>query len=186
MEESAKSLRLSKRKFLVTTATATAAICAWDPFVSVSHAASPNRRRLSLNGAWRVARAGESELIPATVPGCIHTDLLAAGKIPDPYLRDNEKDVQWVGEATWIYQRTFRVPKDLLAQPRVLLRCEGLDTLAVIQINGQEIGRADNMFRTWEFDVKPALKPGENTIQVTFTSPLPLMKERQAKRVLYE
>ncbi len=25
--------------------------------------------------------------IPATVPGCVHTDLLAAGLIPDPYLR---------------------------------------------------------------------------------------------------
>jgi len=32
------------------------------------------------------------------VPGCIHTDLLAAGKIADPFYRDNEKDVQWVGE----------------------------------------------------------------------------------------
>jgi beta-mannosidase len=31
--------------------------------------------------------------IPATVPGCVHTDLLAAGRIPDPYLDTNEAEL---------------------------------------------------------------------------------------------
>src|SRR5215472_15939782 len=186
MEGSPKPFGLSKRKFLSTTATATAAVYAWDPFMSVGEPASRERWHINLNGQWRVNKLGQTESIPAVVPGCIHTDLLGARKIPDPFIRDNEKEVQWVGEASWVYQRSFRVPKELLAAPRVLLRCEGLDTLATLKINGQEIGRANNMFRTWEFDAKSALKVGENTIEIAFASPLPLMKEQQAKRVLYE
>jgi beta-mannosidase len=61
-----------------------------------------------------------------------------------------------------------------------------LDTLASIKINGRELGAADNMFRLWEFDAKGALQAGENGIEITFHSPLPLMREREAKRPLYE
>ncbi len=46
---------------------------------------------LSLNGPWQVAITGSEEWLPATVPGCVQTDLLAAGRIPDPFFRDNEE-----------------------------------------------------------------------------------------------
>jgi len=59
-------------------------------------------------------QAGTDEPVKATVPGTVHTDLLVAGKIPDPYFRDNEDRLQWIGEADWIYRRTFEVPEDFL------------------------------------------------------------------------
>ena len=43
---------------------------------------------LSLNGAWQLQQADGDLRAPATVPGCVHTDLLAAGLIPDPFYRD--------------------------------------------------------------------------------------------------
>jgi beta-mannosidase len=179
--------KISKRKFLITTAAVAAAACAWEPLISICNAATPESpRRLNLNGIWQVSQADKNDWIPATVPGCVHTDLLAAGKIPDPFYRDNEKAVQWVGESNWIYKRTFNVPDDVLKNDRVLLRCEGLDTLATIKINGKEIGRTDNMFRTWEFDTKPFLNAGQNTIEVTFDSPFPYMKKRNDQRKMYE
>ena len=64
--------------------------------------------------------------LPATVPGCIHSDLLAADLIPDPFYRDNEHAVMWIGEAEWIYRRTFDVPAQFLDKSRILLRCAGL------------------------------------------------------------
>ncbi len=134
---------------------------------------------LTLNGVWRVTQAGLSGTIPAQVPGCIHTDLLAAGKIPDPFYRDNETAVQWVGETGWVYTREFQVPAATLRCDRVLLRCEGLDTLATVRVNGRKVGRADNMYRTWEFDVKRALKAGRNRIEVTFDSVIPEIARRQ-------
>ena len=64
-------------------------------------------RHISLNGAWEFRQAGKPETINAVVPGCVHTDLLAAGLIPDPYYRDNESSLQWIGEVDWIYRKDF-------------------------------------------------------------------------------
>ena len=140
--------------------------------------------RLDLGGAWQVSREGTSQWLPATVPGCIHTDLLAAKKIPDPFYGDNEKKVQWVGEANWIYRRSFDVTPGLLARDHVTLKCEGLDTLAAIGLNGTQVAQTDNMFRTYEFDVKKLLKPGANTLEIKFDSVLPLMRAKEAQRKL--
>ena len=129
----------------------------------------------TLNGSWQVKQVGTEEAIPATVPGCVHTDLLAAGKIADPFYRDNEDRLRWIGESEWVYSRTFTLSPQLLTQEKLILRCEGLDTLATVRVNGREIGHADNMFRTWELDLKPVAVEGENTIEVQFASPLPII-----------
>jgi beta-mannosidase len=170
-------------KFLLLIA---AALGAFGSFLSDAHAAKTGSWRLNLNGAWQVAQSGNSEWIAATVPGCIHTDLLAAGKIPDPFYRDNETSVQWVGEANWVYKRLFNISEADLRHDRIFLRCEGIDTLAAVKINGQELGQTDNMFRTYEFDAKPALKTGDNSIEISFASPLPYMKKRNTERTMYE
>jgi beta-mannosidase len=151
------------------------------------HAVSEKSKRveqLTLNGQWELYRVGETESIPATVPGCVHTDLLAAKKIEDPYYRDSEHQVMWIGENDWMYRRVFTVPADLLAQDRVLLRCDGLDTLATIKLNGQDIGQSDNMFRVWEFDVKDSLQPGENILEIRFDSPVRYVRSKTAERRL--
>ena len=164
-------------------ATAVAAVLAWEPVVSFGQTVTQARpRRLDLGGMWQVSHAGKDNWIPASVPGCIHTDLLAAGQIPDPFYRDNEKSVQWISDTDWRYQRSFDVPAEVLKNDRVLLRCEGLDTLAVIKINGHEVGRADNMFRLWEFDVKSQLQTGENSIEVLFKSPSAYIKQHDSEQ----
>ena len=109
---------------------------------------------LDLGGRWRLRQADKKRTVAATVPGCVHTDLMAAGVIDDPSWRDNLDKVQWIGETNWVYSRAFSVPAPMLARDRVVLRCEGLDTFATIAINGRRAGKADNMFRSWEFDVK--------------------------------
>jgi beta-mannosidase len=173
--------KISKRKFLITTATAAAAALTWEPVFSLAKAATISLpRRLSLDGDWQLSQAGKDVWISAIVPGGTYTDLLAAGKIPEPFYRDNEKVVQWVGDSDWTYQRTFNAPDDVLKNDRVLLRCEGLDTLARIKINGIEAGSADNMFRLWEFDVKSLLRPGENEIEILFESPAAYIKMRES------
>jgi beta-mannosidase len=40
---------------------------------------------------------------PAVVPGCVHTDLMAAGVISDPYLDGNEAALTWMYEIDWRY-----------------------------------------------------------------------------------
>src|SRR5580704_1860574 len=110
---------ITRRKFLITTATGAAAVVAWNPlFPPVAAAAIADSQRLSLDGGWQVSEAGKGDWTAAMVPGCVHTDLLAAGRIPDPFYRDNEKAVQRVGQTDWIYRRTFNVPPEVLANDR--------------------------------------------------------------------
>ncbi len=138
---------------------------------------------VDLNGGqWEVWSPNAPDYVPETlsaqVPGCIHLDLLANDKIQDPFYRDNEDYLHWIGESDWTYQRSFEVSKEVLSSERILLRCEGLDTFATITVNDQYVGETDNMFRTYEFDVKPLLQPGENTLQIAFNSVMPYIRAK--------
>ncbi len=133
---------------------------------------------LSLNGIWQLARKHNQDTIPATVPGNVHQALLAAERIPDPYFRENERDLQWIGQEAWRYRRTFELNEDQLATDSINLVCKGLDTFATVEINGTEIAKTNNMFREWSFEVLPQLKAGENTIEIIFDSVFPYIEEK--------
>jgi beta-mannosidase len=102
-----------------------------------------------LGGTWNLR--GIDVDLPATVPGCVHTDLLAAGRIPDPFLDDNELAVAWVGRQDWTYSRD--IAWDGPDCDRVDLVFEGLDTVARIELDGTVVGETRNMHRTYRFDV---------------------------------
>ncbi|HET8661884.1 MAG TPA: glycoside hydrolase family 2 protein [Micromonosporaceae bacterium] len=116
-------------------------------------------------GPAAVAAAGP---VAATVPGSVHTDLLAAGLVDDPYLDDNELRLAWVGHTDWRYETRFGHP-DRGAE-RVDLECDGLDTVATVTLNGVEVGRTANMHRRYRFAVGEHLVAGENRLRIRFGS----------------
>jgi beta-mannosidase len=122
----------------------------------------------ALHEGWTLRQVGEPEPVPATVPGCVHTDLLAAGRIPDPYLDRNEQAVAWIGRADWLYEATFDWEPG--GAQRTELVCAGLDTVATITLNDVEIGHTANMHRSYRFDVGGHLRQGSNTLAVRFDS----------------
>ena len=134
----------------------------------------------SLNGTWELRRPGDSTSIPAAVPGSVQPALIAAGELPDLFYRDNELQQMWVGETDWTFSRTFDVAPELLRHDRVLLRCHGLDTIATITLNGTVIAHTGNMYRTYEFDLKPHLRAGSNAIQIDFAAPMPYQRHMDA------
>ena len=138
---------------------------------------------IHLNGTWTLSQPDLDQSIPAEVPGTVLSDLLKAGLVENPYYRDNESRAQWVGEKNWVFSRTFDLPADTLGREHILLRCEGLDTFASIRLNGREVGRTDNMFRTHEFEIGDLLKE-HNEIEITFESVLPYMAEKTAGKKL--
>ncbi|MDQ0797951.1 glycoside hydrolase family 2 protein [Streptomyces sp. B1I3] len=101
-----------------------------------------------LTDGWSL-RHGQAQL-PAQVPGCVHTDLLAAQVIEDPFLGRNETEVAWVGRRAWTYLND--VAHDSRHE-RTDLVFEGLDTAARITFADREIGTTRNMHRTYRFDV---------------------------------
>lgn len=126
----------------------------------------------SLDGAWELRKCGSDEVIGATVPGCVHLDLMNAKIIEDPFYGDNEYKVAWVHECDWEYSRAFEVDERLLDSDKVCLECDGLDTIADVTINGCALGRVENMYIQHCFDVRDKLIPGTNNIQISFVSPV--------------
>lgn len=107
--------------------------------------------------------------IPATVPGTVHTDLLAAGLIPDPYLDLNEEILGWIGHQVWVYETSFEVSA-AGGGPRSILEFDGLDTLATIAVNGTVVARTENQHRRYAFDVTEQVRPGANILTIRFDS----------------
>ena len=141
-------------------------------------------KKLSLNGSWSLEIPGSSfGNVSAAVPGSVYHDLLTAGLIEDPFYRDNEMKALALMDNDFVYSRPFTVEEKLLSSDAVVLRCEGLDTIATLYINEDPVGLADNMHRIWEYDIKDKLRVGENTIRVRFASPTQYIKERYAKSV---
>ncbi|WP_328318867.1 glycoside hydrolase family 2 protein [Streptomyces sp. NBC_00388] len=121
-----------------------------------------------LTAGWTLRH--ESAALPARIPGCVHTDLLAAGVIPDPFLSRNETEVAWVGRADWQYD-TVLPPRDS-AHERTDLVFDGLDTAATVTVGGEVAGRTRNMHRGYRFDVTGATGGSGSPVplSVLFTS----------------
>ena len=106
----------------------------------------------------------------ATVPGCVHRDLLRHGLIPDPFHGTNELGLQWIEQHDWEYRTTFRLPASLRNSGEIDLVFDGLDTLATVFLNGRRIASSDNMFVPQRLAVRRWLRPGANELRVFFAS----------------
>jgi beta-mannosidase len=124
-----------------------------------------------INTGWQFRQADSSKWYPATVPGTVHTDLLANQLIDDPFYRLNEKKQQWIDKVDWEYQTNFTITDDILRKQHIDLVFEGIDTYADVYLNDRLILTADNMFRTWRVDGKPFLK-SENYLHIVLKSPV--------------
>ena len=107
--------------------------------------------------------------VPASVPGVVHTDLLAAGLIGDPYVDEAERDLSWIGRHDWTYRTAF----DFAEEPwdGIDLVFDGLDTVARVSLNGVVLGETANMHRRYRFDAREAIRQGANELEVHFTAP---------------
>lgn len=131
------------------------------------------KKLIDLGGcSWRMHECGVDTWHDAIIPGSVYADLLRDGSMEDPFWRENEFKSFELMKKDWEYARSFSVTADVLTHEHVLLRCEGLDTLAHVIVNGVEIGFASNMYITWEWDVKALLHEGENELRIRFDSPI--------------
>lgn len=122
-------------------------------------------REAGIDPSWRTA----------SMPGTVHTDLLAHGLIPDPYVGAPEAGLQWIGLADWEYRTTFQVSAGERAAARSELTFDGLDTFAEVFLNGKKVLDADNAFRTWRIPVHGRLREGANELRVVLHSPIARM-----------
>jgi len=132
-------------------------------------------KKISLNGIWRLTGAGYD--CEGLIPGSVYSFLLDNALMEDPFYRQNELEAVKLLENEFTFSRKF-VWKS--TDDKVLLHCDGLDTLCDIYINGAHVAYTDNMHRTYEFDVTDLLVEGENEIKIVCHPVDPYIKEKLA------
>lgn len=130
-----------------------------------------------LHENWQMHAAEQTEKLSASVPGSVYADLMAHGKMEDPYYRDNELTALKIMDQDFVYETVFDVSGELLESDEAVLHFDGLDTVADVFLNGEWLGHCENMHRTWEYSVTRLLKPQGNELKVKFASPTKFLKK---------
>ncbi|KAG8871660.1 hypothetical protein FRB97_008399 [Tulasnella sp. 331] len=143
---------------------------------------------VAINEDWSFTQVGGGkanavgEWTPVSqFPTTTHAELVKSGKIPDPFVGLNEWEVQWLGEVEWQFKTTFSVPEKTISDKCIDIVFDGLDTNAIIELNGQKLAETDNMFVSYRIPVKNHLKSGENELLLTFPSSFLIGKKLEAE-----
>lgn len=134
------------------------------------------------NQATISSRIDIPESIAATVPGCIHTDLISAGLIDDISIDGHEQDQLWIWKTDSVYQTTIPARRDGRNHHLVF---HGLDTVGDIYINGTKRLHVKNMHRRYRLDISDELNAGDVTVEIKFVAPLSDAEDHVAKLGLY-
>lgn len=131
-------------------------------------------RDISLDGTWRMRADGEREEIDANVPGSVHSALLAAGRLDDPYFSTNDFAAAKASFRKWVLRRTFDLSAADL-QGSLRLCFDGVCDVCAVLLNGKPLGTHTGMFGGPEFDVDGKLVAGRNELEVRL-DPAPYWK----------
>lgn len=117
-------------------------------------------------------------------PPCTLFSVLNANRlVDDPYLADNEKQLQPYFEANPVFSSSFLVEKESGEKRFAFLEFDCLDTLCEVYLNGEFVGKANNFHRKWRFDIRNRLRVGENIVELRFSSAVNYARKRM--RELY-
>lgn len=111
----------------------------------------------------------DSTVIAVEMPSMVQRELIRRDLVPHPFVGENEEEIQWVSDRNWIYRTSFDLRPDELEDYR--LRLSAIDTFSEIYLNGALLGRTDNFFRTYIFDLRGFLRPGTNRLVIRLLSP---------------
>ena len=145
--------------------------------------------KMTLNGdRWQMRIVGDQDVygvngqaLPAAIPGSVYGNLLQQGLMPDPYDRMNELTALPLMDNDFIFETDFSLREEQLAGDFLLLRFDGIDTLADIYLNDVLLGHADNMHRIWEFSIEDTARVGQNMLRVEIASPTRYIEEENQK-----
>ena len=135
---------------------------------------------LDLAGKWTIRSPTDEHHADYMVPGDVHSALLKAGVISDPYVGRNEYDVRWVANEDWEAARTFQFDGDI--KRGWYLDLTYLDTVADVFLNDVLVLSAKNSFRRFRPDVSKVLKQGNNELHIMFYSNAKAAEKKQKEQ----
>ncbi|MCR5596516.1 MAG: glycoside hydrolase family 2 protein [Lachnospiraceae bacterium] len=143
-------------------------------------------KKQSISNNWTMRIIGENvygmdQEIPVSIPGSVYSAMLEGGYMPDPFYRDNELEALKLMDNDFEFKATFELTWEELASEYCTIRFEGIDTIADIYLNDVLIGCANNMHRSWDFDIHLFGRIGENVLRVVIHSPVKYIREENKK-----
>lgn len=139
-----------------------------------------------LDSVWLLSCANMSiKDIPITIPGDVHTALLDAGIIKNPFFGLNENETLWVHQTAWTIESTFKVT-EIEKYAAYIIAIEMIDSFATIKINDNVVLNTTNQFKFYRLDIKQYVHNGEdNKIRIEFDIASEKALERHEKLATY-
>ena len=135
---------------------------------------------LGTENAGSIAADTGSDWIDVAAPGDTYLALIDAGRIDHPFQQRHESGATWVRDKEWWWRTEFEADACVNSNEQVRLVFEGLDTFAEIYLDGSLVGRTDNMFRTYKFDIGDRLLAGgTHSLAICFAAPAAVMADRE-------
>ena len=108
--------------------------------------------KLQLHENWQLCNIRQLDWIPAQIPGRHLCGTSKTGKMPDPFFGDNEYQAKALMEEDYEYRTVFNYEEAQFKDcQEVILRFDGIDTIAGHLSEWMLSGKVDNMHRIWEF-----------------------------------
>nr|XP_006820246.1 PREDICTED: beta-mannosidase-like [Saccoglossus kowalevskii] len=85
-------------------------------------------------------------------------------------IRHNDLEYKNISYEGYIFSTNFQVDQQMKDQNTVILVCEGIQTVSTVKMNGEEIGKTNNQFIRYVFNVSSQVKEGSNKIEFYFES----------------
>jgi beta-mannosidase len=134
-------------------------------------------RELDLSGAFALSSPARNITATIDLPGDVHTALINAELIPDPYFANNEMEVMWVNHTAWTVERTFAATQADIAGYLTLTLAE-IDCIAKVFLNGELLAEVENAFIRNDWDVTGKVHAGENKLRIEFAVTRDVAKAR--------
>jgi len=125
------------------------------------------------------------EWIPADIPGSVHSSLLKAGKIEDPYIGYNGPKQEWIDKQRWIYKKKFKIPASW-EKKNLRLLFEGVDYHGYFWLNGVLLGYHEGMFGGPEYDISSLVDRNRENELVVCLHPCPYPPHSNVKSYILQ
>ena len=131
-----------------------------------------NGTRISLTGDdWSVSDNQSIQAI-GTIPGSIHTILLAAKQIDEPYWGYGDTTMRPLVYRSWTFTKKFSLEDDFLSLNPISLHFDQVDTVSNVTLNNCFLGSTNSMFFAYIFNVTKNCLQRENVLEMKFMSPI--------------
>ena len=131
---------------------------------------------------WKLINSDLRLNTEVVVPNDITKTLYDLGLIKEPYFGFNHKEIKKFVDMDYTYQTNFSFSvSDISSDEELFLSFKGIDTFADVYLNGKLLGKVENMFLRYDFNVTDICVNGQNELKVVMHSTLKKMETIDTK-----